>query len=139
MVTREELIHCLSIDWDAYLERFEELPEGEKKEFLALQGYPTFSALLGHMLAWWRLGMEVIRHYQANPDYTHPAIDVDEFNQAAIARVRGVDDTKIRAEFESVRKEMIRFVNTLSDTALANPKINRQLQIEVIEHLSEHQ
>ena len=77
MVTREELIRCLTIEWDAYLERFEELPEGVKQEFLALQGYPSFSALLAHMLAWWRLGMQVVRHHQSDPEYTHPAVDVD--------------------------------------------------------------
>ena len=43
------------------------------------------------------------------------------------------------AEFKAARQELLDFVNNLSDADLANPKINLQLLIEVIEHLEEHE
>ena len=139
MVTREEFIRCLQIDWDAYLASFDAMPEIEKAAFLARQGYPTFAALLAHLTAWWRVGMQVIRHHQSDPEYHHPQMDVDAFNQAVIDRVSGLSETVVIAEFKAARQELLDFVNNLSDADLANPKINLQLLIEVIEHLEEHQ
>ena len=139
MVTREEITRCLHIDWEAYLARFERMSDAEKQTFLARQGYPPFAELLAHLAAWWQVGMDVIRHHQSDPDYHHPQMDVDAFNRAVIDRVRGTSESDVRAEFESVRAHLIMFVTALSAADLANPKINRQLQIEIINHLAEHQ
>lgn len=139
MVTREEITRCLQIDWDAYLASFDAMPEIEKAAFLTRQGYPTFAALLAHLTAWWRVGMQVIRHHQSDPEYHHPQMDVDAFNQAAIDRVSGLSDAVVIAEFKAAQRELADFVNNLSDADVANPKINRQLKIEVIDHLEEHQ
>lgn len=139
MVTREEITRCLEIDWDAYLAQFNALPDGGKKEFLLRQGYPSFAALLAHLTAWWQVGMQVIRHHQSDPDYHHPQMDVDAFNQAVIDSVSGLSDAVVIAEFKAASQELLDFVNNLSDADLANPKINLQLLIEVIEHLEEHQ
>ena len=51
----------------------------------------------------------------------------------------GVPAAEVRAEFDTVRAGFLEFVHNLSDADFANPKINRQLQIEVIDHLAEHQ
>lgn len=139
MVTSEEITHCLTTEWDMYLEEFEQKTDAEKQAFLVRQGYPRLAELLAHFTAWWQVGMDVIRHHQADPDYQHPAMDVDAFNQAVIAKVSVVSDADVRAEFETVRTELLGFVCALSGADLANSRINRQLQIEVIEHLREHQ
>jgi hypothetical protein len=110
-----------------------------QEQFLARQGYPSFRSLLAHLVGWWHVGIEVIRHHQADPDYVHPQMDVDAFNNAIIARVQAQYDAEIFADFEVARLKMLDLVASLSDADLANPKINLQLLIEVVEHLEEHQ
>ena len=139
MVTRQELIQCLTTDWPAYCARFEALSPVEQEQFLACQGYPSFRSLLAHLVGWWRVGIEVIHHHQADPAYVHPQMDVDAFNNAIIARVQAQSDAEIFADFEVTRRQMLDLVTSLSDADLANPKINLQLLIEVVEHLEEHQ
>jgi hypothetical protein len=139
MFTREKFIHCLTTEWDTYLKEFEQKTDVEQRSFLAHQGYPRFADLLAHFTAWWYVGMQVIRHHQTDPDYQHPALDVDAFNNPVIQKVRETPDADVRVNFETVRAELIRFVKELSDTEVANPKINRQLRIEVVDHLREHE
>ncbi len=138
MVTRQELIQSLSVDWVAYCDRFAVLSPAEQQQFLARQGYPTFRSLLAHLVGWWRVGIEVIRHHQSDPAYSHPQMDVDAFNNAIIARVQALSDAEVFTDFESARQQMLDLVASLSDADLANPKINLQLLIEVVEHLEEH-
>ncbi len=133
------MLDCMTRQWDAYLAHFQSLDPKKQADFLARQGYPRLAELLAHFAAWWQVGMEVIRHHQSDPAYQHPAMDVDAFNSAVIQRVKQLSDEEARAEFEVVRVKFIDFVNGLSDADLDNPKINRQLQIEIINHLAEHQ
>jgi len=139
MVSRDELNKCLAQEWGQYISRFEQLSEREQQEFLLKQGYPSLKSLLAHLAAWWRVGIEVVRHHQSDPDYNHPSMDVDDFNNAVIARAEGMPDAEVLKDFETARRQMLDLVASLSDTDLANPKINRQLLIEIIEHLREHE
>lgn len=66
-------------------------------------------------------------------------MDVDAFNNAVIATVEGIPAAEVLADFETTRRQMLDLVASLSDTDLADPKINLQLLIEVVEHLEEHQ
>jgi hypothetical protein len=66
-------------------------------------------------------------------------MDVDAFNLAAVTRVSGLSESEVLAEFHTVRETLVAFVKDLSGAELANPKINRQLVIEIIEHLHEHE
>jgi hypothetical protein len=138
MVDRKELVQCLTLEWEEFITRFEQLSAQEKRAYLDQQGYPRFADLLAHFGAWWKLGMVVIHHLQVDPDYHHPHIDVASFNAEVIQSARNRSEVEVRAEFEQVRQELLVFLETLSDEDLANPRINRQLQIELIDHLAEH-
>ena len=139
MVDRNDLIRCLTVEWDDYIARYKGLSPQEKQSFLNRQGYPTFEALLAHMAAWWRVGIGVVQHHLSNPNYIHPQMDVDAFNNAVIAKVEGIPAAEVLADFEKTRRQMLDLVASLSDADLATPKINRQLLIEVVEHLHEHE
>jgi hypothetical protein len=139
MVDRNELIQCLTQEWDRFITRYKQLSSPEQREYLARQGYPSFKSLLAHLIAWWRVGIEVIHHHLSDPSYTHPQMDVDAFNNAIIARVDGTPDVEVLADFETARCQMLDLIASLSDADLANPKINLQLLIEVVEHLHEHE
>ena len=139
MVDRNDLIRCLTMEWDEFIARFNGLPPQDQQDFLVRQGYPTFKALLAHMAAWWRVGIGVVQHHLTDPNYIHPQMDVDAFNKAAIARVEAIAEEEVLTDFERTRYSMLDLVASLSDAELANPKINRQLLIEIIEHLHEHE
>lgn len=139
MVSRDELNRCLAEDWGQYISRFEQLSESEQLEFLIRQGYPSLKSLLAHLAAWWRVGIGVVQHHLSDPNYIHPQMDVDAFNNAVIARMEGVSLQDVLNDFESARRQMLDLVAILSDTDLTDPKINLQLLIEVVEHLEEHQ
>jgi hypothetical protein len=139
MVDRKELMQCLTLEWEDFITRIEQLSEPEQREYLARQGYPSFKSLLAHLIAWWRVGIEVIHHHLSDPSYTHPPMDVDAFNNAIIASVEGIPSAEVLADFQTARRQMLDLISSLSDTDLANPKINLQLLIEVVEHLHEHE
>ena len=139
MVERNDLIRCLTVEWDGYIARFNGLSPQDQQDFLVRQGYPTFMALLAHLAAWWRVGIGVVQHHLSDPNYIHPQMDVDAFNNAIIARVKGIPAADVLADFETTRRQMLDLVAGLSDAELANPKINRQLLIEIVEHLHEHE
>ncbi|MCK7476113.1 MAG: hypothetical protein MZV49_27445 [Rhodopseudomonas palustris] len=138
MVTREEITRCLQIDWDAYLASFDAMPEIESC-FPCPPGLSYLCRAISPphcLVARWHAGHP---SSPVDPEYHHPQMDVDAFNQAAIDGVSGLSDAVVIAELKAARQELVDFVNNLTDADLANPKINLQLLIEIIEHLEEHQ
>ena len=95
MVDRNDLIRCLTVEWDEYITRFHGLSPQDQQDFLVLQGYPTFEALLAHMSTWWRVGIGVVQHHLSDPNYIHPQMDVDAFNNAVITRAEGIPAAEI--------------------------------------------
>ena len=139
MALKAELLDCLNSKWDEYLAQICSLSPQEQAAFAWRQGYPRLADLLAHFAAWWRTGMEVVRHHQEDSNYQHPAMDVDAFNARVIRNSRAQPEETVIAEFTAARRELIEFISALSEHDLANEKIARQLRIEIIEHLEEHQ
>lgn len=136
---RVTVLEYLKVKWPAFALDALALPEAQRAAWLHRQGYARLADLLAHVAAWWRLGMQVITHHRTDADYQHPPMDVDAFNLAEVTRVRGWSEAKVLADFNMARETLVAFVNGLSDAEIANPKINRQLYIEIIEHLHEHE
>jgi hypothetical protein len=139
IVDRLTVMDYLEVKWPAFVRDALALPEAQRAAWLQQQGYARMADLLAHVTAWWRLGMQVIDHHRTDADYQHPPMDVDAFNLAAVTRVSGLSESEVLADFNTARETLVAFVNTLSDFEIANPKINRQLVIEIIEHLHEHE
>ncbi len=135
---RVTVMEYLEVKWPAYVRDVLALPEAQRSAWLQRQGYSRAADLLAHVAAWWRLGMQVITHHRADADYQHPPMDVDAFNLEAVTRVSEQSEADVLADFNTARETLIAFVHSLSDAELANPKINRQLYIEVIDHYNEH-
>lgn len=136
---RATVIEYLEVKWPEFVRDALALPEAHRDAWLSRQGYLRVADLLAHVAAWWRLGKQVITHHLADLDYQHPPMDVDAFNAEAVARARALSEAEVLAHFNYTRETLLAFVRDLSDAELANPKINRQLVIEVIEHLHEHE
>ena len=139
IVDRLTVLDYLVVKWPAFVRDALALPEAQRAAWLHRQGYARAADLLAHVAAWWRLGMQVIEHHRTDAEYQHPPMDVDAFNLAVVTRVSGLSEAEVVADFNTARENLVAFVNGLSDAELANPKINRQLYIEVIEHLHEHE
>lgn len=138
-IDRATIMEYLEVKWPGFVRDLLALPEAQRAAWLHRQGYARVADLVAHVTAWWHLGMEVISHHLVDADYQHPQMDVDAFNLATVTRVSGLPKADALAEFNTGRENLVEFVNSLSDTEIANPKINRQLKIEVIEHLHEHE
>ncbi|MCE9645415.1 MAG: ClbS/DfsB family four-helix bundle protein [Chloroflexi bacterium] len=141
---REHLVACsrflildtLENEWNTYIEDFEKIED--KDAFLKKQGVENFRELLGHVIAWWEQGEQVITGILKNPGYKALDLDTDAFNAEVMAEYRRQPDAEVRERFEHKRREMIRLVNSLPESAFANQDIEGWLAADVAEHYDEH-
>ena len=100
--------------------------------------YFRFADLLAHILAWWRVCLQGVEQYSADPTAMPIEYDVDAFNARAVAEVSRLDEEQVFESFEKMRRFMIEFVNGLPDTAFENEKVVGQLEMDFVGHLIEH-
>jgi hypothetical protein len=136
--TREDFRDRLQNSWQFLIERYAALPPAEKASFLARQGYPALSGLLGHIIAWWQDGAQVVEAMRSDPTLPLPDYDVDSFNARAVERFSGQPEVQVLAQFETQRAAMLQLVNALSDAELAQSNINTRLYYEILMHWTEH-
>jgi hypothetical protein len=137
-LTRTQLIATLNNGWGTYVARYRALAPAEQQRWLIGQGYPRFSDLLAHVVAWWVDGQQVVAHVAADPDYPLRDYDVDVFNAEAVAQYAALDEDAMMAAYEQARAAWIPLIEGLSDAAFHNPKIADRLYPEIIGHLGEH-
>ncbi len=137
--TRSEILNCLNQQWGNYVGRLQGYSNEELSAFLKKQGYKRLQDLLAHMIAWWQAGILKIYSFQSNPDYDPPSVDVDAFNAAAVADVINQPEAAVINTFETTRLQLVDLIQSLSDADLQNPKIIRQIEMEVLGHYKEHQ
>ena len=137
-VTREQLLDSLENGWENYVDSFLGFSPEQQAEFLARQGYPRLSDLLAHVIAWWEAGEQTVRRLIEEPGYQPPRYDVDRFNLEAVDRFHCLEESDVIQLFDTRRKAWIAWIHKMPEADLQNGKINRQLDIEIIEHLKEH-
>ena len=137
-LTRTQLVDTLNNGWGNYVARYRALSPAKQQQWLAGQGYARFSDLLGHVVAWWVDGQQVIAHVAADPAYPLRDYVVDTFNAEAVAQYAALDEDAMIAAYEQARAAWIPLIEGLSDTTFRNPKIADRLYPEIIGHLEEH-
>ncbi len=138
-ISRETFQSRLRDDWRNYVERFNRLAPAEQQAFLEKQGYARLGDLLGHIIAWWQDGAQVIASMRADPAYPLGDYDVDAFNARAVERFRPHSDAEIVQVFTTQQQAMLDLVNSLSQRELEQENINTRLYYEIIMHWSEHE
>ncbi len=138
MVTRKQLLESLHTDWGTYLDRFQRLSPEAQAAYLQQQGYARLADLLAHVIAWWREGLQAVPIMLADPDYTAPEHDVDQFNAQAVEKLRDLQESAVAAIFENLRQQWLELVGGLPDEAFQNRQITDRLHIELIGHFEEH-
>ena len=139
MVTRNDLMNTLKIAWPAFIRSYSSFTAEEQAEYLRRQGYPSFSALLAHINAWLARALTLIETYKTDADFVVPAVNVDDFNAAAVALARDLPTAQTLQTFDELRERLIRLVTCLTDfDDFSDPRIVRQLEMEIIAHLEEH-
>lgn len=137
-LTQQEVLSILQNDWATYVRGFRCLSSESQSAFLVEQGYVRFADLLSHIVAWWEVGYQAIERYLANPGAQSREYDVDTFNAEAVAQAAKLDENEVIESFEKMRSFLIDFVKALPETAFANEKVTRQLEMELVGHLGEH-
>jgi hypothetical protein len=137
-VTRNGLLQSLAQDWGTYVERYHRLSEDGRRRFLREQGYARFADLLAHFIAWWEEGVEALERMPADPAYRSPDYDVDEFNARAVARFAAAEEREVADAFEALRRDMVRVVSGLPESAFRESHIADRLHIEILGHMEEH-
>ena len=138
-LTQHEILRFIQNDWAEYVPRFRRLPAESQATFLAEQGYSRFADLLSHIAAWWRVGLQSIEGYLADPTAPPSEYNVAAFNAEAVANAAGLAEDQVVAAFEAMRHALIDFVKGLPDAAFENEKVVRQLSLEVVGHFKEHE
>jgi hypothetical protein len=137
-LTRQQYLDNLENDWGTYVDRFRQLSPDAQQAFVARQGFARFADLLAHVGAWWRDGISTLRVMAGDPDHVPAEMDVDSFNARAVARFIAFDEAVVIRFFEDIRAAFVELVTTLPDSAIADPRINHRLYIELNEHFDEH-
>ena len=137
-ITRQGVLDLLNGDWAQYVPRFQALPPAARSAFLEKQGYPRLADLLGHIVAWWEVGMQVIRTCRIDPAARQPEMDVDAFNARAVEQVRSVSDDEEIVVFEAARRKFLFLVDELSKKDFADERILNQIRWELVNHLDDH-
>jgi hypothetical protein len=138
-ISRETFQSRLRGDWQNYVERYNQLAPAEQQAFLKKQGYTRLGDLLGHVIAWWQDGAQMIAKMRTDPTYPLGDYDVDAFNAQAVERFRPCSDAEIIRLFLTQQQAMFSLVNSLSDEELAQENINTRLYYEIIMHWLEHE
>jgi intracellular sulfur oxidation DsrE/DsrF family protein len=137
-ITRQAVLELLDGDWAQYVVRFQRLPSATQTEFLQQQGYQRLADLLGHIVAWWEVGLQNIQAYRRDPAATQPEVDVDSFNAQAVEQVREVSDAEEMRLFEAARRKFVECVRSLSEADFKDERVLNQLRWELVNHLEEH-
>jgi hypothetical protein len=139
LVSREEFLGVLETQWGSYLQRFQAKPALEQTVFLQSQGYPSLSALLAHVIAWWSEGIQEIGQFRSDPAKTPTDYDVDSFNAQAVAHYAPLSEADVLRLFEETRLRLLGLVKELSPQELDHPAINNRLVWEILNHYKEHE
>lgn len=138
-ITRDSVLDCLTKNWGEYVSRINGLDDKKRSLLLKQQGYARLQDLLAHITAWWQDGMQKIAAFQQDVDYQPPAVNVDEYNTRVVESVKDRSEASVIDSFETVRLQFIELVESLTDQDIQNPRINRQLEMEITGHYQEHQ
>ncbi|MBI3163528.1 MAG: ClbS/DfsB family four-helix bundle protein [Chloroflexi bacterium] len=131
------VLDTLGHGWKSYIENFEKIED--KDALLKKNGVGSLRELLGHVIGWWETGEEIIRGVLADPNFdsSGPA-DTDAFNAALIETYQKLSDEEVRNRYETKRRDMIKLINDLPESAFANATIEGWLAADVVAHFDEH-
>lgn len=130
------ILDTLENEWSTYIEDYEKIED--KDAFLKKQGVGNFRELLGHVIAWWERGEQVITGILKDPNFMPQELDTDAFNAEVIVKYRKLSDTDVQKRFGRKRQAMIKLVSDLPESAFVNKDIEGWLAADIVEHFDEH-
>lgn len=138
LISRQQFLETLNGDWAVFLQRCRRLSPKDQQAYIQRQGYASLEGLLAHVVAWWQDGSQVVQQMRQDPTFQNPSYDVDTFNAQAVERFSGLNEQKMAGLFHKQREVMQALVNDLSDSELADERINSRLYYEIVSHIQEH-
>lgn len=138
LIPREQFLQLLDNDWALFLQRAQQLSPADRRAYLQQQGYPSLTGLLGHVVAWWQDGSQVVQRMRQDPAVQNPDYDVDAFNAQAVARFESLSEAQMVEVYDRQRQSMLALIHSLSDSEINDERINTRLYYEIVYHLVEH-
>lgn len=137
-LTRQDVLNILQAEWATYVKQFRCLSPEAQTTFIAEQGFARFADLLAHIVAWWEIGHHSIEKFCIDPKFQPEEYDVDAVNAEAVAKAEGLNENSVVESFEKMRGFLYEYVKALPDNAFENEKVINQINMELIDHLSDH-
>ena len=137
-VSRFIVMDMLKNEWATYIDEFNALDEGKKKEFLSKQGFESLHDLLAHVIGWWEEGARIIAGILDSPGFTWESHDADAFNAELVKKYSKWSDQDVITHYESVRVVLLELTAELPDDAFSNRDIEEWLTDDVVGHYDEH-
>jgi len=138
LTPREQFLQLLDHDWALFLQRARQLSPDDLRAYLQQQGYNNLTGLLGHIVAWWQDGSQLVQRMRQDPSLLNPDYDVDAFNAQAVARFAAMSEAQMIELYEQQRQSMLTLIRGLSDSEVNDERINTRLYYEIVYHLVEH-
>ncbi len=138
-LSRLLLLDILQNEWATYVEDFNQLDDGRKKEFIAKQGFANFHDLLAHVIGWWEEGIRVVNGILSKPNFAWQDPRVDAFNLELIKKYSTWQHADLLAHYQVVRTAMMELVMKMPEDALQNPDIESWLASDVVRHYHDHE
>ena len=137
-ITRQQFLEHLEDNWQNYAGRFHSLSIQAQAAFLKKQGYANLAGLLGHIVAWWQDGTEVVQKMRRDPGFTKHDYDVDLFNARSVENFGSLDESEVIRVYEAQRQAMVDLVSGLTEVEIESEHINSRLDYEITRHWQEH-
>ena len=136
---RNQLLKEIDQGWGRFVDRFQSLPEEQRRAYLNKQGYARLGDLLAHVIAWWELAIGDINQLSSELDkQIHWHYDVDGLNAQAVRRFSSFSNEEVAHVFQRTRSDLRWLVLSLPDISLEHPRIYKRLKMEIVNHLEEN-
>ncbi|MBI2332560.1 MAG: hypothetical protein HYU84_10450, partial [Chloroflexi bacterium] len=138
MSYKQRTLDFLEIEWAAYIERFNRLPEMDGTKRVRRQGYDRFRDMLAHILAWWEDVMPAILAIAEKRDFERKKYDFDMFNAEAVAKYKDWDEAEFLTHFEKSRQKAVADLRSMNEAAFEDRRIQGRIDGIFISHAREH-
>ena len=138
-MSKEQVLHRLEQEWQAFLKSVEGLPESVLLE-AGVCGEWSIRDLMAHVPTWEEetlKALPLILEGKRTPKYSTLYGGIDAFNALQHTRKKSLSLAQVKKELKSTHQRLAAFLANLPETAFT-PRLVRRLGIDTYRHYREH-
>jgi len=124
MLTREEIVHCLEVEWGFPPLHFRGISEEQRAEMMSRMGYASYDDYLTGTICLWRTLTRFMREGQAKLTGGDPWAGYDLFAHVHVERLKTLPLPEILEQYDLARRELLDQVTTIDDSVITDPNLN---------------